>query len=652
MTGSLARRAVLTGAAATVAFSRLRTASSTGALSNNRRVNARDFGAKGDGATNDTTSIAEAITYAASVRLPLYLPAGTYIVTAIVYAPGLAGIYGDGMGSTIIKRQNNAPRRAYLISGTVRMSVEDLSLDGNKANNATASAGLVATTDEVRVRNVESMNHKQVAIAYGWGVYWAANCNPATPTASVIEGCYVHDNEGAGILTVGTAYNALIVNNRAVACGHGIFLQPSTLADNGDIQFVDIVANVCDSNFNVGIFLNGLNNMASFPIQYVNVTGNTCGSNGAWGIVFQADRSVCSSNNISNNGLPAAASGGILGNSSNSIIADNAFINNGTWSIDAGGSENVIISHNLLRMDLSSAPGTFGVGIDAGAASGVVIDGNSFYGNFGEAGAAITHFSVASGGIWPAVASYGKNCVIINNLFYLTTNLTSGINSSTGVTGLTIKGNTFYGGDVNKRCLTGAVSAVVSGNSSGDYPLGAPATAATSTIIPEWSDVVNLTSGNGASVSSIVSHTQDQWAGKITHIEPGAAGSYTMVPSVVITGDGAGAVANALLAEPVPAGIHGYVVANHGSGYTTASATLRGGVGRGGEPGVCRIGYPSHMDGRTITLVNNMGGSVTLKHGTSIKLAGTADCALINKSSITFRVDDNGIWYEVSRALQ
>jgi hypothetical protein len=68
-------------------------------------VNAKWFGAKGDGVTADNTYVQAALTWLKSLGGgTLYLPRGTYLWTDHVYADfGNLTIRGDGMGATIIK---------------------------------------------------------------------------------------------------------------------------------------------------------------------------------------------------------------------------------------------------------------------------------------------------------------------------------------------------------------------------------------------------------------------------------------------------------------------------------------------------------------------------------------------------------------------
>lgn len=73
-----------------------------------------DFGATGDGVTDDTAAINRALYQLycrqtnTQTRRGLYFPAGTYLITDTIKIPSYAFIYGDGPESTIIKFSVNA----------------------------------------------------------------------------------------------------------------------------------------------------------------------------------------------------------------------------------------------------------------------------------------------------------------------------------------------------------------------------------------------------------------------------------------------------------------------------------------------------------------------------------------------------------------
>ena len=74
----------------------------------------KDFGAKGDGNTDDTAAINRALFQLFSratnteIRRALFFPAGTYIVTNILKIPPFAKLIGDGHNSSIIKATSAA----------------------------------------------------------------------------------------------------------------------------------------------------------------------------------------------------------------------------------------------------------------------------------------------------------------------------------------------------------------------------------------------------------------------------------------------------------------------------------------------------------------------------------------------------------------
>jgi len=64
-------------------------------------VSVKDFGATGDGSTDDTIAIQAAINYSYANNINLYFPTGTYKLTSYIIWNG-SNMYGDGEGNTII----------------------------------------------------------------------------------------------------------------------------------------------------------------------------------------------------------------------------------------------------------------------------------------------------------------------------------------------------------------------------------------------------------------------------------------------------------------------------------------------------------------------------------------------------------------------
>nr|WP_280141988.1 glycosyl hydrolase family 28-related protein [Rhodococcus kroppenstedtii] len=64
-------------------------------------MNGKDFGAKGDGTTNDSAAIQAAIDYAAANSCSVYLPKANYRADGLLFRSGFM-IYGDGREQSII----------------------------------------------------------------------------------------------------------------------------------------------------------------------------------------------------------------------------------------------------------------------------------------------------------------------------------------------------------------------------------------------------------------------------------------------------------------------------------------------------------------------------------------------------------------------
>lgn len=98
-------------------------------------VSVRDFGAVGDGTTDDTAAF-QAAEAAAPTGGTIFVPAGTYRVGDWAPTKQLT-LRGAGQGATILKAKTSA---TYVLSlvGLLRFRVEDLTFDGN----AEASSGL------------------------------------------------------------------------------------------------------------------------------------------------------------------------------------------------------------------------------------------------------------------------------------------------------------------------------------------------------------------------------------------------------------------------------------------------------------------------------------------------------------------------------
>lgn len=116
--------------------------------------NVKDYGALGDGTTNDHTAIAAAITAAnAAGGGTVYFPAGTYLVDGSLGAAATnITIKGDGMFLSKIKLKNSGNAHVFDISGS-KWRFENIGIDGNRANN-TSGHGIRIAGDHHIMRSV------------------------------------------------------------------------------------------------------------------------------------------------------------------------------------------------------------------------------------------------------------------------------------------------------------------------------------------------------------------------------------------------------------------------------------------------------------------------------------------------------------------
>jgi len=122
-------------------------------------------GAVGDGVTDDYNAIADHVTNGSYV----YFPPGTWLISAVVTLHSNLYIKGSGIGVTTIKLKDSSGA-VSMFTGTSlsNITIEDVTLDGNKANNASAHDGFeLITCTAVNFRNVEIKNCKRDNFALG-----------------------------------------------------------------------------------------------------------------------------------------------------------------------------------------------------------------------------------------------------------------------------------------------------------------------------------------------------------------------------------------------------------------------------------------------------------------------------------------------------
>jgi hypothetical protein len=108
-------------------------------------VDVKQFGAAGDGVTDDTTAIQAAMSQLTNTTgMTLYFPPGTYMISQWVQVQLATDFEIRGYGAILRVKSgtpnNNALYENLRISGCQRWKLLDLTLDGNSANRGGADA--------------------------------------------------------------------------------------------------------------------------------------------------------------------------------------------------------------------------------------------------------------------------------------------------------------------------------------------------------------------------------------------------------------------------------------------------------------------------------------------------------------------------------
>jgi hypothetical protein len=225
----------------------------------------KNYGAAGDGVTDDTAAFAWAVEAATASHGTVQIPSGTYLATIFVTKGGIT-IQGAGKDATIIKAPTaTAAARVVAVANSDGTTVKDLAIDGNKAERSNqrpiAYALLLFQSNDCTVENVKVTNAEQIGIGIsvgkrtrifkcdvdgsGWQNITTlnnktggcegtviSNCRSTNPGydcvqvtavgAVTVANCYLAGSPFAGIYVATGARNVTLKNNTITKCYSGI----------------------------------------------------------------------------------------------------------------------------------------------------------------------------------------------------------------------------------------------------------------------------------------------------------------------------------------------------------------------------------------------------------------------------------------------
>ena len=278
-------------------------------------VTVKDYGAKGDGSTDDTAAINSALTDAGSSGRQVYFPAGTYIVKSSLKVPNGILLRGD-CGKSIIKTTVTsgyvleAPSSTTLASN----SIVDLTFQNGNAQDSTTklqAGDFIAVAQGLYMANCRVKNYYRVFNYFSHNSYLYNNRFTAiykhftsSSTDSVVDGNYINSSR-YGLAQKSkmyvTNFNSTSFQNNLVDYFYDVFavsgVESGTISNNTFNRCVTIFhdniqhMSVCNNIF-TGLTPSEVDMSVLTEAQQAELTAEK------WGIIKYDDKAVSATNHI------------------------------------------------------------------------------------------------------------------------------------------------------------------------------------------------------------------------------------------------------------------------------------------------------------------------------------------------------------------
>ena len=344
-------------------------------------VNVKDYGAVGNGTTDDTAAIATALATGRSVLFP----AGTYLTGAQTVASAGQILFGEGAASIILAQ--SAASNLFTVSAD-QVGFQDLRLNGAATGNVnTTFAIYTAAASPARYMTVERVVFSGADAAHGFNnaIKFDTNSSYATVVNCKIDRLFGSiSGTGYGVLC-GQAAACKVVDNWMQASSgrgrHGVYLSAGTsdcLVQGNSISGFDFEG--------ITQYASGVQPACTGNI----ITGNTVsdcvlsGNNGsgAIGVYGHSGRVLISGNVIKNSGAKGIAVDGTgFTDCLDTVIDGNTITNSALIGIDViAGVRGSISNNNIRESGLVSAGVSSNIRLVSDgttASSGWLISGNN-----------------------------------------------------------------------------------------------------------------------------------------------------------------------------------------------------------------------------------------------------------------------------------
>jgi len=346
-------------------------------------VSVKDFGAVGDGVTDDRTAIVAAITAVAALGGGcVNFPSGTYIVASSFTVPANINLKGAGQKATTIKRKFTGD---LITSFGGYASLEDLTIDGNTATWGTGKGVIfAASSPSSHFLNVEIINFVQNCVAFGAdaaSTFRANSCTfyttgtPGTVAAVACTGvdtaatsrhfyncesagCTLFDFSGTNDTYVSGGYTRDFITSASTS---KLLLNNMRVANAGAMTIAGASNRIDNCVFSNAVTLTCINSLFNCEVPSYNITDNGTGNQvfhglRSWTPVWTASGTAPAIGNASIAGR-YSRDGSLITFSIDFTIGSTSTVGTGTWYFSIPRAE----SGELVQM--------FGSGYASNAAS-------------------------------------------------------------------------------------------------------------------------------------------------------------------------------------------------------------------------------------------------------------------------------------------
>ena len=190
-------------------------------------INVLNYGAIGDGVTDNTKFIQDAIDYAYLTGSPVYIPAGVYLISSSIILKGITLV---GTPGTIIKCKSNDFTAIKQDIFSNKISIKDITITdayiGLELNKLTHSVieniNIENCMIAMSVSETSEFNHNRfVNCLFNGHTYAVSIAHTQNGTLgamhNVFEGCHFISESGRGLIT--KIYRDLVLSNCVFECG-------------------------------------------------------------------------------------------------------------------------------------------------------------------------------------------------------------------------------------------------------------------------------------------------------------------------------------------------------------------------------------------------------------------------------------------------